>query len=56
MLCPVRCFTCNQLLADKCVEYTKRIKTEDSKKVLDDIGLKRYCCRGIMMSYVVIHK
>lgn len=57
MLCPVRCYTCNQLLANKCFEYQTRIKKDNNKgKVLDDIGLKRYCCRSIMMSYIEIHK
>ena len=52
MLCPVRCYTCNNLLANKCREYQRRIKEKEIKKVLDDLNLTRYCCRTIMMTFV----
>jgi len=51
---PIRCFTCGALIADKWEEYIKRVKEgEDPGKVLDDLGIKRYCCRRMFISAVV---
>jgi DNA-directed RNA polymerase subunit N len=51
MIVPVRCFTCGNLVADKYAEFQQRVKAgEDPKKVLDSLGLKRYCCRRIMIT------
>ena len=53
MLVPVRCFTCGKLIADKYSDYQTRIKTgEDPKKVLDDLGMERYCCRRMLLTTV----
>ncbi|MCL4411452.1 DNA-directed RNA polymerase subunit N [Candidatus Marsarchaeota archaeon] len=51
---PVRCFTCGAVLADRWEEYAKRVNVEheDSAKVLDDMGIKRYCCRRMFISNV----
>lgn len=36
-------------------EYKKRVaKGEDSGKVLDSMGIKRYCCRRMIISNVDI--
>ncbi|MBM3906346.1 MAG: DNA-directed RNA polymerase subunit N [Thaumarchaeota archaeon] len=53
MLIPVRCFTCGNLIADKYDDYQNRIKAgEEPIKVLDSLGLKRYCCRRMMLTTV----
>ncbi|MEO9309822.1 MAG: DNA-directed RNA polymerase subunit N [Nitrososphaera sp.] len=53
MLVPVRCFTCGNLIADRYEEYQNRIKSgEEPSKVLDSLGMKRYCCRRMMMTSV----
>ncbi len=53
MLVPVRCFTCGKLIADKYSDYQSRIKTgEDPKKVLDELGMERYCCRRMLLTTV----
>ena len=54
MMIPVRCFTCGNVVADKWEEYDKRanVNHEDPKKVLDEIGMKRYCCRRMLISNV----
>jgi DNA-directed RNA polymerase subunit N len=53
MIIPVRCFTCGKLVADRWEEFTRRIKAgERPKKVLDDIGMTRYCCRRMFISQV----
>jgi DNA-directed RNA polymerase subunit N len=34
-------------------DYKKRTeKGEDRKNVLDDVGLKRYCCRQTLMGHI----
>jgi DNA-directed RNA polymerase subunit N len=54
MMMPVRCFTCGAVVADRWEEYDKRVNVEheDSAKVLDDMGIKRYCCRRMFISNV----
>jgi len=53
MLVPVRCFTCGNLIADKFEDYQNKVRSgEDAAKVLDSLGVKRYCCRRMLMSHV----
>tara|TARA_B100000902_G_C26991709_1_gene755374 strand:+ start:187 stop:441 length:255 start_codon:yes stop_codon:yes gene_type:complete len=77
MLIPIRCFTCNNIIADKWdpfiimtnleknkndkpVDNTLDVKYIDLKnadksvegKVLDELGLHKYCCRRMMLSNV----
>ena len=53
MLVPVRCFTCGNLIADKYEDYQTKVKAgEDPKKVLDDSGITRYCCRRMLLTTV----
>ena len=48
---PVRCFTCGSVIGDKWDEFNKRVKKgEDTGKVLDDLGVTRYCCRRMLIS------
>ncbi|PSN87817.1 DNA-directed RNA polymerase subunit N [Candidatus Marsarchaeota G2 archaeon OSP_D] len=55
MLFPIRCFTCGKVLGDKWDEYKKRVDAgEAPSKILDDLGVKRYCCRRMFISYVEI--
>jgi DNA-directed RNA polymerase I, II, and III subunit RPABC5 len=53
MLIPVRCFTCGKVVGNKWERYTKQlsdgIKQED---VLTNLGLKRSCCRSMLMTHV----
>ncbi|MEM0075754.1 MAG: DNA-directed RNA polymerase subunit N [Conexivisphaerales archaeon] len=51
MLIPVRCFTCGSLVGDKYEDFKARVETgEDPSKVLDSLGVKRYCCRRMLLS------
>ncbi len=53
MLVPVRCFTCGALIADKFEDYQTKIRSdEDPAKVLDSLGIKRYCCRRMLLTSV----
>ena len=53
MLVPVRCFTCGNLVSDKFEEYQNKVKSgEEPAKVLDSLGIKRYCCRRMLLTTV----
>ena len=53
MLIPVRCFTCGNMVADKYDDYQSKIKAgEDPEKVLDSVGVERYCCRRMLLTSV----
>ena len=53
MLVPVRCFTCGNLVADKFEEYQNRVKSgEEPAKILDSLGIERYCCRRMLLTTV----
>ena len=44
MQIPIRCFTCGKPIAQYWDEYNKRVNAgEDPKKIMDDLGLERYC-------------
>ena len=53
MLIPVRCFTCGNLIADKYEDYQNKVKSgEEPEKVLDSLGIERYCCRRMLLTTV----
>ncbi len=53
VLFPVRCPTCGAVIGDKWNTFAERVKRgEPPKKVLDDLGIKRYCCRRVFISHV----
>tara|TARA_B110001469_G_C9375065_1_gene195024 strand:- start:33 stop:254 length:222 start_codon:yes stop_codon:yes gene_type:complete len=67
MIIPVRCFTCGKVLADSWNFYKNELKQSEDTiinvnaktvqktqegKALDKVGLKRYCCRRVMLSHV----
>ncbi|MDP3966105.1 MAG: DNA-directed RNA polymerase subunit N [archaeon] len=50
MIIPVRCFSCGKPLGHLWEEYKKRIEAgEEKKKVLDEFGLERFCCRSVFL-------
>lgn len=51
MIVPVRCFSCGKVVASEWEEYQKKIRMgENPEKVLDSLGLTRYCCRRMLLS------
>lgn len=53
MIIPIRCLSCGKPLAHLWKEYKERIeKGENKKKVLDDLGIERFCCRALFLSHV----
>ena len=55
MIIPVRCFTCGKVVADKYETFKLRVRQgNDPAVILDELGLKRYCCRRMLLSHIDI--
>jgi DNA-directed RNA polymerase subunit N len=53
MIIPVRCFTCGKVISDKWYAFKELLSRGKSKEAaLDELGLKRYCCRTIFITHV----
>ena len=53
MLIPVRCWSCGKVVAHLYDQFKNAVDTgEDPSKVLDDIGLERYCCRRMYVGHI----
>ncbi|AEH35376.1 DNA-directed RNA polymerase subunit N [Halopiger xanaduensis] len=53
MMVPVRCFTCGNVVGEHWEEFDERANEgdEDPEKVLDELGVDRYCCRRMLVSH-----
>jgi len=50
MIIPIRCFSCGKPIGQSWEEYKKRVaEGEKSGKVLDELGLDRFCCRSMFI-------
>jgi len=51
MIIPIRCFSCGKPIGHLWEEFKDRTgnKKEPAKKVLDELGLERMCCRSIFL-------
>lgn len=74
MIIPVKCMTCNHVLADKWAFYEREVKKLEEEplsseqkeqgkqlrnmdkktrgQILDQLGLKRICCRRHMIGHI----
>lgn len=53
MIIPIRCFSCGKPIAHLFEKFKTRVeKGEDPGKVLNDLGLERYCCRSVFLGHV----
>ncbi len=53
MIIPIRCWGCGKPIAHLWEKYKERVqKGENPKKVLDDLGIERYCCRAAFLGQV----
>lgn len=53
MMAPLRCFTCGRPLGHLWEPFRDRVLAGESpEKVLDDLGLTRYCCRRTLLAHV----
>lgn len=49
---PVRCYTCNKVLAQHQQQFKHLKRSKPLKKVLEDIGIHRMCCRRMLIGHV----
>lgn len=50
MIIPVRCFSCGRPIGHLWNQFKERVdQGESPKKVLDELGLERYCCRSVFL-------
>ncbi|KAG5518795.1 hypothetical protein PMAC_002766 [Pneumocystis sp. 'macacae'] len=53
MIIPVRCFSCGKVIGDKWDTYLIYLQEDISEgEALDKLGLKRYCCRRMILTHV----
>ena len=53
MIIPVRCFTCGKVIGNKWETYLDLINSNMLEcQALDELGLNRYCCRGMVLTHV----
>jgi DNA-directed RNA polymerase subunit N len=53
MIIPVRCFSCGKPIAHLWTDFKDKVsKGEEPKKVLDNLGIERFCCRVMFLSQV----
>jgi len=53
MMIPVRCFSCGKVLGSLYEEFLKKTKAgTEAEKALDELGVKRYCCRRMILAQV----
>lgn len=55
MIIPVRCFTCGTIVGDKWEKY-EQMKKENPERnlaeILDELKLRKVCCRRMIISQV----
>ncbi|MCD4760094.1 DNA-directed RNA polymerase subunit N [archaeon] len=53
MIIPIRCFSCGKPVGHLWEKFQERVKSgEDPKKVMDGLGLNRYCCRALFVGHI----
>nr|CAD7406381.1 unnamed protein product [Timema cristinae] len=53
MIIPIRCFTCGKVIGNKWEAYLGLLQAEYTEgDALDALGLKRYCCRRMLLGHV----
>jgi len=53
MLFPIRCFTCGKVVAQYQLRYEKVMEEGEKtqEEILDDLGMKRSCCRTCFITH-----
>jgi len=53
MIIPIRCISCGKPVGHLWEQYQERLKKGEARdKIMDDLGLERYCCRSLFMGHV----
>ncbi len=55
MLIPVRCFSCNKPISTQYKKWKKMIKNGENPEIaINSLGLRRYCCKRMIISHVEV--
>ena len=53
MLIPIRCFTCGKVIGNVWDKYLNLLDSgKEIAEALDILGMRRYCCRRMLISHV----
>eukprot|EP00618_Florenciella_parvula_P015948 CAMPEP_0119478346 /NCGR_PEP_ID=MMETSP1344-20130328/8129_1 /TAXON_ID=236787 /ORGANISM="Florenciella parvula, Strain CCMP2471" /LENGTH=74 /DNA_ID=CAMNT_0007512511 /DNA_START=117 /DNA_END=341 /DNA_ORIENTATION=+ len=53
MIIPVRCFTCGKVIGNKWDTFVNLLQSDFNEgDALDELNLKRYCCRRMVLTHV----
>lgn len=54
MIIPVRCFSCGKVIGNLWNIYQEMVVDQEipEGEALDQLGLKKYCCRRMLLSHV----
>lgn len=53
MIIPIRCFSCNALIAHRWIAFENAVNSgEQIGEILDTLGFTRICCRRMFMGHV----
>lgn len=53
IIIPVRCFSCGEVIGHLWEKFASRVRTgEDPGLVLDGLGVKKECCRRMLLSHL----
>jgi len=53
MIIPIRCYGCGKPVGHYWEEFKERTaKGEEAGKILEELGVERYCCRSILLGQV----
>ena len=54
MIIPVRCFSCGKVIGNLWNKYQEMVQDQEIPEgdALDQLGLKKYCCRRMLLTHV----
>ena len=53
MIIPVRCFSCNKVIADKWDSYQDmKKKNIDNDIIFKNLKIRRYCCKRMLITHI----
>ena len=53
MIIPIRCFTCGKVIGNVWDKYLNLLDSgKEIAEALDILGMRRYCCRRMLISHV----
>jgi len=57
MIVPIRCFSCGKPIGHLWEKYKKLLEEgKSSKEALDELGIKRFCCRQVFITTVEVEE